>query len=188
MIRTRPRSVNKASFVIDTDQYPAEFERELIAYCTGLYAWDDFHGVEEADLFYADHDMADYGPDRQEYSPFARFIDRRHDNKLGTLRPGGLYQTTVFFTDGNKNAREQDAADDVFKYPATHSIVIYLTRLPENQTDEGLLARIRQRAVKFVSGLVKPRTKNGERPKILGFRLFSEQTIIAEVDSWENQS
>jgi len=90
-------------FVIDTDSYAGNFERELCAYCTGI--WDnETHGDEQAELFY--QEMGDVYP----FNDLVNYVI----NDDGHLTPQCLIETP-----------KKHGVKDVFS-----SVGIYFTKRP----------------------------------------------------------
>ena len=92
-------------FVIDTEQYAGNFERELCAWCTGQIGMCEV-GSEEAADFKAEHPA--------EYAEFSRVVEQfSRDEDDHTLRPACLVATPGWLNNGlGYNYR-----DDPSEYP-----------------------------------------------------------------------
>jgi hypothetical protein len=147
------------AFIIDTDSYAGNFERELAAYCTGATAQCN-HGDGEAELFDRDFNCAGGWPDEQK-SPFYEGVDHRPDDH-GNFRPVSIYQ--------RRGLKGSDY----------HSLVIFFYKKP---TDEQIRI-LKERAHKFVNerwGQTKlTRLYDEDAPKIKGFGLVHEVTTVKE--------
>jgi len=146
-------------FVIDTDQYAGNFEREMTAYMTGQYG-DCGVGAELISEIESAGLSADY---------FEDLIDTRPDEH-GCYRPCKIWQTPGWFNDGlgghfregdeeiakkrhraeclkkandpvgvhpndveRNKKRWLEAADEFKKYPAYNSVAIFMTREPTEE-------------------------------------------------------
>ena len=177
----------KWSFVIDTSRFPGDFNREMTAYCTGMYG-DCMIGVEMARLFYKEMNIG-YGDhpaqsDRMEFSPYIKYIEQRADDR-GVRRPCSIVVTPGYWTKGGEPAVKMDKATDEFKYPAMYSVAIHFESRPEDDEEwKKLLKIIMDRAILYSKALPIERVK--VKPfAIFGFRLLAEETVITEVDNWQ---
>ena len=156
----------KWSFVIDTDDYAGNFERELSCYVVGQC---DEYGEHRGGV-YREMFAEDFG----DKDPFEDLVEHRINDPGddGIMRaPMDLAPTPGYENDGAGNHRPI-AADKKPKHPAFNSVAIFLTRRPT----EDELKILAQRAKAF--GRL-PKVKEWDvRPKILGFRLVEERTEI----------
>ena len=186
-------------FVIDTEQYAGNFEREMCAYVTGMLG-DCGVGDEETAVF--DEEISD--------NPFANVVSQRADEH-GCHRPTSIWPTPGWYNHGmGGHYREGDddeaaladfnqkitayaddnrmAADHPFrtkegkltKHDAFLSVAIFFH---ENPTDE-LIEIMKQRAKAFVAKYCPNREKEWKRYKITitGFRLLkgTDPTLVKE--------
>lgn len=141
----------KYIFVIDTDQYAGNFEREMCACCTGQIGECEV-GEEESKKF-----RTEVG--EEVYDIMDELVEQRPDDH-GCSRPTSLWRTPIYLSPkGGHN-----------------SVAIFFYDMPS----EDILTVMKDRAEIFIKGneriFNKPRTM-----KILGFRLLKETTIIEEI-------
>lgn len=185
-------------FVIDTDSYAGNFEREITAYMTGCVG-DCEVGSDQAQIFKEEiregffDDLIVWKPDED-----------------GCHRPCIIWDTPGWFNDGmgghwrdgqeteakashrqkcldrandlrsihpkdadNHKKRWIDAADEpLVKHPAYNSVAIYMSRRPTEEE----VRLLRERASKWT----KKTPQN-----ILGFRLIEKVTEYNEEQKWE---
>jgi hypothetical protein len=144
----------KYNFVIDTDKYAGNFEREMCAYATGILG-DCEVGKNMQKLFIEEEDGPNYG----ESLIFDNVIEQRPDEN-GCHRPCATGITPNL---------------DKCEY---NSVEIYFHERPSEKQIEIL----KRRCTKFVENKsFKKRSGEHNYPtKILGFRLVTEETISTE--------
>lgn len=80
-------------FVIDTNLYAGNFEREMCGYVTGV--WDgETHGGDQAAVFHKE----------VEGNPFAELVELRSDGDHGWMQPEHLERTPPAFKQNNSVA------------------------------------------------------------------------------------
>lgn len=160
--RTEP----KWTFVVDTDSYAGNFERELACYVVGQC---DDHGEHRGGPYREMYERDFKGKD-----PFEDLVEHRINDPGddGIMRaPMDLAPTPGYENDGHGNHRPI-ASGKKPKHPAYNSVAIFLSRKPKDKELKILVAR-----AKAFADL--PKTKQWDsRPKILGIRLVEERTEI----------
>lgn len=155
------------SFVVDTDAYAGNFERELTAYVIGQA--DEYAAVDEYLEMFTDECSMDF----EELSD-TRISDPGDD---GIMRaPNDLAPTPGWSNNGHGKHYKVDSAHP-FKYPAYQSVAIFLSRKP---TDEELSELIK-RAVSFFQ---LPTKRGTTPPKVLGCRLVAEKLELVSTNLW----
>ncbi len=159
----------KYIFVIDTDQYAGNFERNICAYCTGQIG-DCKVGKEEADKF-----LQKYG--EKIIFEMEEIIEQRPDEH-GIHRPTTIYPTPGYLNNGNgKEYKEEEWKEGMEKYPSYQSVAIFFYKKPEKE----IVNMIKERAEKFIHQ--KDKYSNKPRTmKILGFRMIKETLTKEEVE------
>lgn len=193
-------------FVVDTENYAGNFERQLTAYVTGVTG-ECGVGDEESALFQDEH------PDRVE--EFQNIVDQVPDEN-GCHRPTSIYPTPGWFNDGVGNEwREEQAGspevlakyeetlrergyilvptlrergyEDVEErepghYPAYKSVAIYFHERPSQELVEFMIRRVR----KFnEEATAKKLSKYTPSCKVTGYRLVQEVTQVNVLESWD---
>jgi hypothetical protein len=198
-------------FVIDTDEYAGNFEREMTAFITGCIGECEV-GSELTEELEEDGLSSDF---------FDCLITQEPDEN-GCHRPCKIWDTPGYFNNGlgkfYKDGQEEQAKseyrkscleeinnfkntnpksveehrqrwlskmDDFTKYPAYNSVAICMTRTP---TEEELKV-LKARALKWKDYVEKAKENNDycflkASNNILGFRLIEEKTTCTEVQSW----
>jgi hypothetical protein len=163
------------SFVVDTDQYAGNFERELGAYVIG--AVDD-HGDESVAHYLEKFDGA---------TPPSKKLTQLSDMRIADPGDDGIHRSPVdlaptpgWSNDGHGNAyRVKGNGKYRFKYPSYQSVAIFLVRKPiEEET-----ALLTKRAQEFEH--LTRRKAWGSQPKILGCRLVEEHVLLNTHQVWE---
>jgi len=165
--RTEP----KWTFVIDTDSYAGNFEREMSSFIVGRCdEHGDHRGGPYQKMYKTDFKIGDSGTE----DPFEELVEDRvddhGDDAIGRA-PMALAPTPGYSNDGHGAVTELEPGEKA-KYAAYNSVAIFLSRKP---TDNELQILV-ERAKKFE--MLAPIKKYEERPKILGFRLVEERTEI----------
>lgn len=187
----RSQEDNLYIFVIDTDSYAGNFERQLTAYCTGQIGdcgvGDDIAEKVPQDIKNLFDDAVAMVPDEQ-----------------GCARPTSIYATPGFFNDGlgNEYPDEEwgkqhvidkylEAAKDYDeqwgteprRFPAYNSVAIFFFNEP---TDE-MVDILTIRAKEFTELIIKKsrRWLDHSKVKITGFRLVKEETMVHQLKNWK---
>jgi hypothetical protein len=161
-------------FVIDTDSYAGNFEREMTAYMTGRIG-DCEVGDDNAKIFYEELGLHEPGNwDWNEVSryedlknPFDFIVDEPDDH--GTLRPTSIYPSNY-------------VKDAQGTWPQYNSVAIYMERVPSEEERKILI----ERAAKFAENpsLWRMYKSTEDKIKILGFRFFERRTIEEPTKRW----
>jgi hypothetical protein len=155
----------KWSFVIDTEIFAGNFERELTAYVIGEC---DEYGLHLAQKYIDMHSETESFKDLSDL----RVVDPGDD---GIHRgPCDLAPTPGWGNDGKGDHCKitSPAKAKKYPYPAYLSVAIFLSRKPTNEE----LAILAKRAYEFSS---LPRiTKFDSRPEVTGCRLVSERVVV----------
>jgi hypothetical protein len=141
-------------FIIDTNQYAGNFERDMCAYCTGQIG-DCKVGEEESEKF-----EIKYG---QEFiNEMSEIIENRPDEH-GCHRPTKIHPTPGYLNNGmGKEYKEKEWKEGMEKYPSYQSVAIFFYDKPKKD----IIEMIKKRAKEF--------TKKQKIIKIIGFRLKKE--------------
>lgn len=153
-------------FVVDTNRYSGNFEREMCAYMTGQVG-ECGVGEEAAEKFR--EDMGGLPPDDETYA----WLEQRADDH-GTLRPASIWTTPGWYGSRDGTYAEGDPMLEG-RHPAYLSVAIFMSRKP---TDEEITF-LKDRAQKFVA---EDHSRFGlkEEMAISGFRLIEEVTTQKE--------
>ena len=178
----RPDVFEGYIFVVDTDQYSGNFERQMTAYVTGCFG-DCGVGDEHAKMFKNEVDA--------ELAKRLKEIVVSISDEKGCWRPASIYSTPEFFNDGFGNAwpdekwgsqevidafksacKEYDHDEEELKrHPSYQSVAIFLRKIP----DDDLLELMVERAKSFCKD---PQMKyEPKKLKVLGIRLVQEQVV-----------
>lgn len=150
----------KYLFVVDTDAYSGNFERELTAYCTGCVG-DCGVGDDEAEDFQLLH--SDIGEE-------VAVIIHQETDEHGCYRPATIWPTPGWSNNGlGKHTRV--SSSDKIKCPAYMSVGMWFTEAPSSQ----MVAVIKERAAKFFREYY---TRG--KVTIAGFRLIKKLTTYTE--------
>jgi len=153
------------SFVIDTDSYAGNFERELCAYVTGHC---DEYGGHRSGRYKALYE------EELPHNPFQHLIDYRvddHGDDQINRAPMSLAPTPGYGNDGHGNHKKLSFGESA-KHPAYQSVAIFLRRKPTYDELRVLVLR----ANTFPA---LPKEKPWDhRPAILGCRLVEELTTL----------
>lgn len=151
----------KIIFVVHTDSYSGNFERQLCAYVTGIVG-DCEVGHELADEF-----LEELGEDN--FDIFEALIEQTQ-NDNGVWRPCSIYETPGRLNNGM--GKHYDAAEGETGWPAYESVAIYLSELPSQDIIDMMKARTFEYA--------KTHHKGGVLT-IKGFELVREMTAVTTV-------
>ncbi len=179
-------------FVVDTDSYAGNFEREMCAYATGLIG-NCGVGEENATLFLEETDTEEYDNPLEE-------IRENVQDEHGTHRPCSIWSTPgrlnngmgSHYNDGDSippvNLEQHGFTDEAdFKkrtgcepgtgrFPAYESVAIFFNERPTDEQIEMMKARCEK--------FVETQTDFFDKPycKIIGFRLIEQEQIINETE------
>lgn len=159
-------------FVIDTEQYAGNFERELTAYVTG-HVGECGVGKKQAAQFFKELAIED--PDEVDAEDYWDDLIGTEGDEHACYRPCKIYPTPGWFNNGKgKHFRKDDPGYTPPKngnqYPAYQSVAIVLNRQPT----EDEIARLKERAHAWDGNT---RVGGGYKPTITGFRLVTERTV-----------
>ena len=142
-------------FVIDTDEYSGNFEREMCAYVTGRVG-DCGVGEEEAAIF--DDEAGQSGTDMGE------LVCENQDNH-GCYRPTTVWPTPGWWNDGNgRHYRDGKGPKRKNHCPAYQSVGIWMVRKPA------------AKEIKFMKERARAFSNHRSIAKISGFRLVTQKT------------
>jgi len=143
-------------FIIDTDQYAGNFEREMCAYCTGTVGQCEV-GEEMTILFGEDFNLV--ADNWDEDNPFMDYVDEWVMDDNGCGRPTSIWRSPS--GDG------------------CNSVAIFFQQEPT----EELIKIMKERSSDFAKN--RPDRKEyweGDKPmKILGFRLLKQEVTTTEL-------
>lgn len=191
-------NINRLIFVIDTDTYAGNFERQLCAYITGVIGECE-QGDREAEEFRKEH------PDLVEQMEYE--LIRQVPDDHGCRRPVSIYPTPGFFNDGVGNVYPMERVGDpevtekyrqeLKKYndknpsdfedwetempgqhPAYHSVAVFLYEKPSDE----ILELMVKRAKEYVAGGVG--YKRRQKAKITGIRLLEQTVQVKELKTF----
>lgn len=150
-------------FVVHTDSYSGNFERELCAYITGQVG-DCGVGEDLASDF-----LDDEGDEAADL--FDEIVAQVRDDH-GVMRPCAIYPTPGRLNDGYGNMR--DAKEGETGFPAYESVAIYFDERP---SDEQILL-MKDRAVKYATDKYNRKSYFKDRAPLIinGFELITEVT------------
>jgi hypothetical protein len=164
------RDTKYYAFVIDTDSYAGNFERQLALYITGVeveYMHGGMEWLTELAAKEVDELPKEVIEDVFGRSEFGPFDDQLHD----VVNDTGAH-TYV----------------EIFESPGSHSnynsVAIYL----DEQPDQKLVKLMKQRAKAFLS-IKKPKGDDGSEPekfKILGFRVLELKSTSRTLKTLDN--
>jgi len=163
---------NKYYFVVDTDEYSGNFERELCAYIT---AQTGECGVGS--------DIADfaYNESKKEVDIFFNLVETEPDED-GCWRPVKIYPTPGWYNDGmGKHYKANNWKEGKPKYPAYQSVAILLRERPTQQ----VIDLMKNRAEKYAEISRSETTESiggykSNKFNITGFRLVEKETVTKE--------
>ena len=161
---------DKWSFVVDTDSYAGNFERELCAYVIGAA---DEHGAHVAGPYLKLFGM--WCPVELGSLSDTRIADSGDD---GTRQaPCDLAATPGWSSNGKGKAYpvKPESKKYQYKYPAYNSVALFLRRKPTEEE----LAELVKRTQEFPT-LPKIHPWDS-RPQVLGCRLVKEVALVEEI-------
>jgi hypothetical protein len=161
-------SESKWSFVIDTDEYAGNFERQLSAYVVGAC---DAYGEHRAGPY-----LEMFKKDFPDENPFEDLIEDRvvdpGDDAI-MRAPMDIAPTPGYSNDGTGEVTRLKK-NKKLKYPVYNSVAIFLSRKPTAKE----LKLLKERAEKFPS--IPPQKMWDCKFDIIGLRLVEERTVITE--------
>ncbi len=164
------------AFVVDTDSYAGNFERELSSFVVGRCdEHGDHRGGPYREMY--EKDFGIHGSSGEE-DPFEDLVEARvddHGDDAICRAPMALAPTPGYSNDGSGNVSKVKPGE-TSKHAAYNSVAIFLSRKP---TDAELRILV-ERSKKFSS--LPPIKPWDHRPKFLGCRLVEERTEIASHD------
>ena len=190
-------SEEKWIFVVDTEQYAGNFERDMCAFMTGMTG-DCGVGGEEAQLFLEQTDTT------EDENPFENFVTLKPDEH-GCARPTAMWDTPGWFSTGMggqfKDGQEEEAKAHYIKecldYGAKHdktnqkrwkktseepfnkshaslSVAIFFEKKPTEELVDIMIKR-----AKGYAEYARNAEKEWDRKdiKVVAFRLLKEETV-----------
>lgn len=158
-------------FVIDTDQYAGNFEREMTAYITGQVGECEVG----SDMF--EYYIAETGDKDKE--KFSELLEHRADDH-GCHRPCTIYSTPGWFNNGSGEHFKETKKSN--KYPAYLSVAIFFYEKPSAK----IISFMKERAKRFAATKRKMAKERGHswdenfKLEITGFRLIEETLSTKE--------
>ena len=153
----------KYIFVIDTEQYAGNFERDLCAWITGC--------VGECEV---GEEYAKKVPP-EVVAKFEDILEHRPDEH-GVCRPCEIWETPGWYNDGKGNHFKGEG-----EYPAYLSVAIFLHKIPAMET----LETMRRRANAFNEARKEIEEAWNNSPiTITQFRLLEEKITIDPMSAW----
>ena len=155
-------------FVIDTDTYAGNFERELCAYMTGQIGECEA-GKEQAQIAEKEIPLV--------VAQLEDLVEQVPDEH-GCYRPVSIFPNPRYGNDGYGNhALLTDKNRDGFPWPAYYSVAIYFNSIPDNR----LLSVMKTRAETIASAGIGLRGFE-QTVRIEGFRFLEQHTTSRELD------
>ena len=160
----KPKQPDNYLFVIDTDTYAGNFERQMCAYITGQIGECEV-GKEQAEL--AKQEIPNMLTQLEE------LIEHVPDEH-GCHRPVSIFPNDRYGNDGVGNqALLTDKNRKQFPWPAYNSVVIYFNSIPNRR----VLNIMKERARNFAERKIELKGVE-KRVRIEGFRLLEEHKQI----------
>jgi hypothetical protein len=157
---------NHYIFVIDTDSYAGNFERDMCAYITGQVG-ECGVGEEQAQVAI------------QEVPNIVKNLEgivKNIPDENGCSRPASIFENPQYGNDGfGKQALLTEKNKKKYPFPAYNSVAIYLNSIPPRE----LLDVMKERAKRFATQPLGYKQK--QKIEIEGFRLFKVQTLLTEL-------
>lgn len=181
-------------FVIDTDSYSGNFERQMCAYITGATG-DCGVGSEEAKIFQKEN--------QSEFYNFDEYTELEPDEH-GNYRPCSIWITPGYWNDGlgnchlnsekgspkakrlfNKTAKKLHGKGyRMLDAPAYQSVAIFWNSYDYGRPEDKELQFMMDRAKKFPEYWKTFGRFKTEKIKVLGFRLIKQKTTVEETTVW----
>lgn len=155
-------------FVIDTNIYTGNFEREMCAYITGQIGECDV-GEENAEL--AKQEIPELVAQLED---LVELVTDEH----GCARPVSIFPNPRYGNDGDGNhTLLTDDNREQFSWPAYYSVAIFFHSIP----DSGLLDIMKERARNIATRGVGLKGYE-QKVEIEGFRLLEQHTLYKEIN------
>jgi hypothetical protein len=167
------------SFVVDTDSYAGNFDRELSSFVVGRCdEGGDHRGAPYREMF--EKEIRGHGRRGhfEKEDPFEGLVVTRvddHGDDFICRAPMSLAPTPGYSNDGKGIVSKLKSGKEP-KHPAYNSVAIFLSRKPTDAE----LRLLAERAKKFSN--LPPLKPWDHRPKFLGCRLVEERTEIVSHD------
>jgi len=174
-------------FVIDTEQYAGNFERQMAAYCTGV--------VGECEV--GDTEAYVFSQECPEFVEQMENIIAHVPDEHECHRPVSIYATPGWWNDGlgshyldsewgkrytaykyKEEAKKRKIKRGIKKHPAYMSVAIYFY---DEKPPKSIINLIKQRAIMFPEYWRKDNKPWHEEIKITGFRLLHEVVTTKQV-------
>lgn len=156
---------NRYAFIIDTDSYAGNFERELCAYITGQVGecevGDDY--VEDVEVIQAE--MPEFAGVEMTLQWIEHHILQQDDEGDHCLRPCAIWPTKGRTNDGN-GVHSTVTETNRKQYDAYESVAIFFDELPPPSVLDFMQARAKTFVVRPLFEGHEPKT-----PKVENFRL-----------------
>ncbi len=155
-------------FIIDTNEYAGNFERQMCAYVTGQIG-ECRVGEEEAQI--AKQEIPE---EVVRLENLIRYLPDEH----GCHRPVAIFSNPRYGNDGMGNhALLTEENREQFPFPAYNSVAIYLNSVPES----GLLNLMKERARNIAARGIGLKGFE-QKVEIEGFRFLEQHTVHKTID------
>jgi len=162
-------------FIVDTEQYSGNFERQMVAYMTGVTA-DCEVGAEEAKVF-AEEELEQ---GKRPYDKYEEAILFSPDDN-GHYRPVYIWPNDAYFNDGKGNYfKIEEKQEDQKTYPAYMSVGF---SMEEEPTDEDIDLFTR-RAKAFPEYVKNHPERHIKELTITGLKLIEEKVVTTSEIIW----
>lgn len=160
-------------FVIDTDKYAGNFEREMCAFVTG-HIGECGIGQESQKLFFKKFEIED-----SEQGPFfEKVLDVPDDH--GCHRPVSIWPTKGRVNTGMGNCYDEDS-EEAKKAKRTYSVYESVGIFFSEQPSKELIEIMKERAKEFGEMKKPPRYGIPKKIEIKGFRLIKLTLVMEEI-------
>lgn len=162
------QTISPYVFVIDTNLYSGNFERQMVAYICGAVGQCEV-GKKESDIFF------------NQVDPHVAHILRDNTNQQpddhGCFRPASIWTTPRRYGT-SEGAFDGDPVENR-GYPVYESVAVFFTDLPTNQQSQ----LIKDRAYDFVTYYHSEMGRIGDKLLlyIKGFRLLNQTILTREL-------
>ena len=169
-----PDNVPPFVFVIDTDQYAGNFEREMCAFVTG-HIGECGVGQQYQKLFF---DFLGLDVEQRDDNPFfEQVVDMADDH--GCFRPVSIWPTKGRVNDGHGNCYDEDS-EEAKKLKQTYGAYESVGIFFRSEPSRALINLMKERVQEFCK-LEPLRSTVPENIKIRGFRLIKVSLVFGEV-------
>jgi len=163
-------------FVIDTNEYSGNFNRELAGYVTGN--WDqETHGGDEAEIARKELTEAQSDYLRNHNEAQTRAVDDGHAHVNHVIHP-----TPGWWNDGRGLHFKGKPPKGKQAHPAYQSVAIFFNGMPLAPMVQVMMERAKA-FCKYMAGHKEP-WKKKTNLKILGFRILLEVIQTTEAEVW----